>query len=54
MNTIIHNNNEYKYINYYSNNKDSNGKKFPQFKSLQKPISNQSTFLNNLKSLENL
>ena len=54
MNTIIHNNNKYKYINYYSNNKDSNGKKFPKLKSLKNPIANQSTFLNNLKSIENL
>ena len=30
MNTIIHNNKKYNYINYYSNNKDSYGKQFPK------------------------
>ena len=54
MNTIIYDQKKYKYINYYSNQKDSNGRKFPQLKSLSKPIPNQSVFLNNLKLIENL
>ena len=54
MNTIIHNNNKYNYINYYSNNNDSVGKSFPKLKRLKNPIPNKKLFLNNLNLLEKI
>ena len=54
MNTIVNNNNKNKYINYYSEHRDHDHKKFPKLKSLKTKMSDQNIFLNNLTALEKL